>query len=84
MELGLSRQQMLEELNSNVFYRRIVPTSENLLWNAAQKCAETRRSTSAEMHIRGENGKVLDVIVDADFVDDELGDVRCILSLRKK
>ncbi len=84
MELGLSRQQMLEELNSNVFYKRIVPTSENLLWSAAQKCADTRRSTSIEMRIRGENGNELDVIVDADCVDDELGDVRCILSLRKK
>lgn len=83
-DLGLSRQQMLEELNNNVFYKRIVPTSENLLRNAAQKCAETRRSTSAEMCIRGESGNVMDVIVDADYVDDELGDVRCILSLRKK
>ena len=30
------------------------------------------------------DGNVLDVIVDADYIDDELGDVRCILSLRKK
>ena len=30
------------------------------------------------------DGNVLDVIVDADYVDDELGDVCCILSLRKK
>ena len=83
-ELELSSQQLLDELNDNTFYKRFVPLSENLLWNAAQKCAESKQSTSAEMSICGDNGRVLDVIVDADYVDDALGDVRCILSLRKR
>lgn len=83
-DLGLSRKQLTEELNANNFYKRLVPASERSFWNIAQQCAETRESTSAELKIRTDNGNLLSVIVDADYVDDELGDVRCILSMRKK
>lgn len=83
-ELGLSRVQLSEELNANVFYKRMIPTAENLLWEVAQKCAESKESTSAEMCVKCVDGNILHVIVDADYVDDDLGDVRCILSLRKK
>jgi len=83
-DLGLSRQQMIDELNANTFYKRLVPTNENVLWKAAQKCAESKESTSAEMKIRCKDGRLLGVIVDVDYVDDELGDVRCILSMRIK
>ena len=82
-DLGLSIQQLTEELNANVFYKRLVPASEQSFWNLAQKCVENRESTTSELTIRGENGKLLKVIVDSDYVDDELGDVRCILSMRK-
>jgi len=67
-----------------VVYKRLVPASDKTLWYVAQRCAETRQSTSAELKIRGNNGTLLNVIVDADYVDDELGDVRCILSMRKQ
>jgi diguanylate cyclase (GGDEF)-like protein/PAS domain S-box-containing protein len=83
-DLGLSRQQLLDELNDNVFYKRLVPASDRTLWNVAQQCAESKQSTSAELRIRGDNGHLLSAIVDADYVDDELGDVRCILSIRKQ
>ena len=82
--LGLSREQMLGEMNDNVFYKRLIPANRSFFWNIAQKCAESRESASAELKIRGNNGDVLDIIVDADYVDDEIGDVRCILSMRKK
>ena len=83
-DLGLSRQQMTEELNANIFYKRLVPASERSFWNIAQTCADTRESSSDELKIRTCNGSLLSVIVDADYVDDALGDVRCILSMRKK
>jgi len=83
-DLGLTKEQLADELNANVFHKRILPTAENVLWSTAQKCAETRESTSVEMQMQCEDGKLLTVIVDADYVDDELGDVRCILSMRKK
>ena len=82
-ELGLSRDQLTDELNANVFYKRMIPTSENLLFKVAQKCAESKESTSAEMCVKCVSGDTLNVIVDADYVDDDLGNVRCILSLRK-
>ena len=83
-ELGLSRQQLTEELNANAFYKRLVPASEQSFWNVAQRCAETKESRSSELSIRGNDGHLLNIIVDADYVDDDLGDVRCILSMRKK
>ncbi|MBO7674111.1 MAG: GGDEF and EAL domain-containing protein [Atopobiaceae bacterium] len=83
-DLGISKEQLLRELNANMFYKRMVPASDRTLWNVAQHCAETKESTTAALKIRGDNGRLLDVIVDADYVDDELGDVRCILSLRKQ
>ena len=83
-KLCISREELTEELNANRFYKRLVPAHERSFWNIAQRCAETRESTSSELTITGNNGRQLDVIVDADYVDDEFGDVRCILSLRKK
>lgn len=83
-DLAMSRQELIEELNANVFYKRLVPASERSFWNVAQRCAESRESTSCELTITSNSGKLLNVIVDADYVDDELGDVRCILSMRKK
>jgi PAS domain-containing protein len=83
-ELGLTRQQLTEELNANAFYKRLVPASEQSFWNVAQRCAETKESRSSELSIRGNDGHLLNIIVDADYVDDDLGDVRCILSMRKK
>ena len=55
-----------------------------MMWKVAQQCAESRQSTSAELKVTCADGRLLDVIVDADYVDDDLGDVRCILSMRKK
>ena len=81
---GGVNEQIKEELNGNSFYKRLVPADEHALWNAAHRCIETRESTSTELKIRSADGEVLSVIVDADYVDDELGDVRCILSMRKK
>ncbi|MBR3346126.1 MAG: EAL domain-containing protein [Solobacterium sp.] len=83
-DLGITKEQIKEELNGNSFYKRLVPADEHALWNAAHRCIETRESTSTELKIRSADGEILSVIVDADYVDDELGDVRCILSMRKK
>ena len=82
--LGLSKEQLEEELNANVFYKRLIPASERLFWSIAQTCAESKTSATAELVIRDTEGEPLSIIVDADYVDDELGDVRCILSMRKK
>lgn len=81
---GFSSLNMLRELNANEFYKRLVPAREHSFWSIAHKCAERRESTSAELKIRRDDGSLLNVIVDADYVDDELGDVRCILSMSKK
>lgn len=83
-DLGISREQLAEELNANVFYKRLVPASERSFWKIAQECAETKESTTAKLMIKGNEGKRLRIIVEADYVDDELGNVRCILSMRKK
>ena len=83
-DLDISKQQLLDELNQGVFHKRLVPASDRMMWKVAQRCAETKESTSAKLKIRGDNGSLLNVIVDADYVDDDLGDVRCILSMRKE
>jgi EAL domain-containing protein (putative c-di-GMP-specific phosphodiesterase class I)/GGDEF domain-containing protein len=82
--IGLSADEMEQELNENDFCNRLVPKNDCFFWNIAQKCAENRESTSSELTIRCTSGKLVDLIVDADYVDDEYGDVRCILSMRRK
>ena len=77
-------QQLEEELNNGTFYKRMLPASDAVLWNIAQKCAETRKVLSTEFSMTGADGQPLHMIADVDFVDDELGDVKCILSIRKK
>ena len=83
-DIGLSRVEITRELNASVFYKRLVSAGERTLWNVAHKCAESGISTTEELSIMCSNGTTLHIIVDADYVDDELGDVKCILSLRKK
>lgn len=81
--MGISKQQLEEELNNEEFYKRLIPLGESVLWKIAQRCAESRESDSARFRMEGADGAKLDLIVDADYVDDELGDVRCIMSMRK-
>lgn len=83
-DLGLSRRQLEEELNANVFYKRLIPASKRSFWSIAQTCAETKQGTEAELCIQDANGEPMGIVVKADYVDDELGDVRCILSMRRK
>ena len=71
--------QLEAELNENIFYRRLVPSNEPVLGNIAQKCAETRESAATELTIRCVDGSLLPVVVDSDYVDNALGDVKCIL-----
>ena len=73
-----------EELNANVFYKRLIPASEGKFRSIAQTCVESKTSYSDELCICDKDGKPMGIIVDADYVDDELGDVRCILSIRRK
>lgn len=82
--MGLTKQQLEEELNTEKFYKRLVPHGESVLWKIAQKCAESRENATAEFSMAGKDGVKLDLIVDADYVDDDQGDVKCILSMRRK
>ncbi len=75
-DMGLSGRQLAEELNNGLFYKRLEPFSETILWNIAQRCAESREMTTTEFSMKGAGGETLDVVVDADYVDDELGDVK--------
>ena len=83
-DMGISRQQLDEELNAGVFGQRLVPASDALLWGIAQKCAETKEFSTTEFVMKGAGGKLLTMVADADYVDDELGDVKCMLSMRRK
>jgi hypothetical protein len=82
--MGLTKQQLEEELNTEKFYKRLVPRGESVLWKIAQKCADSRENATAEFSMAGKDGVKLDLIVDADYVDDDQGDVKCILSMRRK
>lgn len=83
-EMGLSRQELEKELNDGVFYKRMIPHCEGLLWNIAQKSSEKKKVITASFSMKGADAILLHVAVDADYVSDDLGDVKCILSLRKK
>ena len=83
-DMGLSRQQLEEELNSGVLHKRVTSTKETLLWNIAQRSAELKKVLTTDFTMRDGDGEPHSFIVEADYVDDELGDVKCILSIRKK
>lgn len=83
-DMGLSAKQLEEELNNRVFCRRMDEKEGGTLWSIAQKCAENKENTMTEVKIKRDDGSTMQVLVYADFVDDEIGDVRCILSMGKK
>lgn len=81
---GLSRQAMEEELNTGRFYKRLIPKNESVLWKIALKCVELKQSASRQFRMTGADGSILDLVVDADYVDDPMSDVKCILSMRRE
>ena len=83
-DMGISREDMEKELNSAHFYKRLVPTTESILWKIGFKSIESKESASQVFHMLGADGQTLSIVVDADFVDDPLSDVKCILSLRRE
>ena len=82
--MGLSRQEMEEELNNARFYKRLIPRSKSFLWKVAFQCIETKGSASQPLRMEGADGAVLCLVLDADYVEDPLSDVKCILSLRQE
>ena len=83
-EMGLTRQELEEELNTEQFYKRLILLDECILWKLALNCAEQHENSEAEFTMRGAEGKVLNMLVEADCVAEGSGDVRCILAMRKK
>lgn len=81
---GLNAADMENELNSGRFYKRLIPKNESVLWKIALKCVESRQSASQEFRMVGVDDEELKLVVDADFVDDPMSDVKCILSMRRK
>ncbi len=81
---GLGKTEIEDELNTGKFYRRLIPKNESVLWKIALKCVETRQSASREFKMIGVDNEELDLVVDADFVDDPMSDVKCILSMRRE
>ena len=79
-----SRQEMEEELNNARFYKRLIPRNESFLWKVAFRCIETKGSVSQPLRMEGADGAVLCLVLDADYVEDPLSDVKCILSLRQE
>ena len=55
-----------------------------MLWKIAVKCVETQRSATQEFRMVGAGGEELNLVVDADYVNDPLSDVKCILSMRRQ
>jgi len=82
--MGLNRKDMEEELNSGRLYKRLIPKNESVLWKIALKCVDSRQSASREFRMVGASGEELHLVVDADYVDDPMSDVKCILSMRRE
>lgn len=83
-EMGISAQQLEEEVNAREFYKRLIPTDDSVLWKIAMKCAEERVSNRTEFWMKGKDGQTLDLIFEAEPIQDELSDVKCILAIRKQ
>lgn len=83
-EMGISREDMERELNSAQFYKRLIPKTESILWKIGFNSIESKESASQVFHMLGADGQTLSIVVDADFVDDPISDVKCILSLRRE
>ena len=82
--MGLNRKDMEDELNSWRFYKRLIPKNESVLWKIALKCVDSRQNASREFRMVGAGGEALHLVVDADYVDDPISDVKCILSMRRE
>ena len=82
--MGLNRAEMENELNTGRFYKRLIPKNESVLWKIALKCVEMRQSASRTFKMIGADGSELGLVVDADFVDDPMSDVKCILAMRRE
>ena len=79
-------------LQPDVFYRAVnAPDSSARLVSIQRVMPEhevpelfSMLKKAYEDRLNGASGALTDMIVDANYVDDDMGGVRCILSLKKK
>ena len=50
----------------------------------SMKCVDSRQNASREFKMVGASEETLHLVVDADYVDDPMSDVKCILSMRRE
>ena len=82
--MGVGRAQMEAELNSAQFYKRLIPRNESVLWKLGFKCIDMKESVTQRFMMDGTEEEPLHLVVDADYVEDPLSDVKCTLSMRRE
>ena len=81
-EMGLSKEQLEEELNSTKFYARILPEyREGLLKKCMQ--APLGVSFSSRFEMLNNNGEAVNLYIRSDYVAEETSEVKCILVIAR-
>ena len=82
-ELGLTREELLHELQTGEFYRRVAPEYQDLLHSQCMDAIEGI-DFSAYCTLTAKNGQRLPLFIKSDYVEDDAGYVRCILLITKR
>lgn len=83
-DMGLTKTEMEHELNTAQFYKRLIPRNESVMWKIGFKCIESKQSITERFMMQTVAGETMALVIDGDYVDDPLSDVKCILSIRKE
>ena len=77
-EIGISREQVEQEMNDGTFFDRIVPEHREMLFSEVRNVL-LGIDFSTHFSMYNAEGKRVNLFMQADYVDDEASDVRILI-----
>ena len=81
-EMQISREQLEKELNSGRFFRRVVRKDRKKIMRLGADAVNKKENFMSVFIMIMKDGKQKAFFLKSDIVDDETGDVKCVLSIR--
>lgn len=82
-KIGLDKDQMQAELNSNSFFDRVDPGDRSALLDYISKTKPEDQHVTMSYRVRGADGGLLNTVIEVEHVDDDDSQVDAILRFRE-
>ena len=82
--MGLSKEELQQELNEGTFYQRLDESARQQLWKITMDSEEERKGFRFPFRMKNAVGEQVELYVKTDYVHDAYSDVEYIIMLRQE